>query len=111
MRLRSTPLVTGLGCMQCASASASCLQSPSYQSREFVLLISTHPEHCIVPESAFELLSGADALTVYTFNTHVAKHTFCKHCGIHPFYRPRSHPDCYDINIRWVFDANCLFSV
>jgi hypothetical protein len=41
--------------------------------------------HLIVPPERFELLSGKDDLTTYTFNTGVAKHTFCKHCGIHPF--------------------------
>jgi hypothetical protein len=56
--------------------------------------------HLIVPPERFELLKGADALTTYTFNTGVAKHRFCKRCGIHPFYTPRSHPDQVDVNIR-----------
>ena len=45
-------------------------------------------------------LSGEDDLTTYTFNTGVAKHTFCRHCGIHPFYVPRSDPDKIDVNAR-----------
>ena len=56
--------------------------------------------HLIVPESDFELVRGADALTTYTFGTHTAKHHFCKHCGIHSYYRPRSHPDQVDVNLR-----------
>ncbi len=56
--------------------------------------------HLIVPPEQFELLSGADALTTYTFNTGTAKHTFCATCGIHPFYVPRSDPDKIDINVR-----------
>ena len=56
--------------------------------------------HLIVPPAQFELLSGADDLTVYTFNTGVAKHTFCRVCGVHPFYTPRSHPDGVDVNVR-----------
>ncbi|WP_026097690.1 GFA family protein [Baaleninema simplex] len=56
--------------------------------------------HLIVPPERFTLLKGQDALTTYQFNTGVAKHLFCKTCGIHPFYRPRSHPDCYDVNLR-----------
>ena len=39
-------------------------------------------------------------LTTYTFNTGVAKHSFCKHCGIKPFYIPRSNPDGVDVNVR-----------
>ena len=56
--------------------------------------------HLIVPPEDFELVAGEDALALYTFNTGVAKHRFCKTCGIHPFYTPRSHPDQVDVNVR-----------
>lgn len=56
--------------------------------------------HLIVEPAQFELLSGADWLTTYEFNTRTAKHTFCKVCGIHPFYVPRSDPDKIDVNVR-----------
>ncbi len=56
--------------------------------------------HLIVPLSKFKLISGEDALSTYTFNTGVAKHTFCKVCGVKPFYTPRSNPDGIDINIH-----------
>lgn len=56
--------------------------------------------HLIVPKSKFRLISGADAITAYTFNTGVAKHTFCKVCGVKPFYTPRSNPDGVDVNVR-----------
>jgi hypothetical protein len=56
--------------------------------------------HLIVPESALRILRGEGALAVYTLNTGVAKHMFCRTCGIHPFYRPRSHPDQWDVNVR-----------
>lgn len=56
--------------------------------------------HLIVPEEDFELVRGADALSTYTFGTHTAQHHFCATCGIHPFYRPRSHPDQWDVNAR-----------
>jgi hypothetical protein len=38
-----------------------------------------------VPSSAFELLSGADALTDYRFNNKVINHHFCRVCGIKSF--------------------------
>lgn len=56
--------------------------------------------HLILPLGKFRLVSGAESLSVYTFNSGVAKHTFCKVCGIKPFYTPRSNPDGIDINVR-----------
>ena len=58
--------------------------------------------HLIVPNSRFELLHGKDDLNEYTFNSGIAKHFFCRDCGIKPFYIPRSNPDGYSINV------NCL---
>ncbi|CAI8034216.1 Centromere protein V [Geodia barretti] len=49
--------------------------------------------HFIVPEKDFKLLKGADSLTCYMYNTHQAKHTFCRVCGVQSFYTPRSNPD------------------
>ncbi|MGY6274621.1 GFA family protein [Methylomonas sp. MgM2] len=56
--------------------------------------------HLIVPLSHFRLVSGADNLAHYKFNTGIATHTFCKTCGIKAFYTPRSNPDGIDVNVR-----------
>jgi hypothetical protein len=56
--------------------------------------------HLIVTEENFTLVAGAEHLTSYRFNTGVAQHLFCRVCGIHSFYRPRSHPNGIDINLR-----------
>jgi hypothetical protein len=56
--------------------------------------------HLIVARNQFELISGNDDLTTYRFNTGVAQHMFCEHCGMHPFYVPRSDPDKIDVNVR-----------
>ena len=53
-----------------------------------------------VSRSRFKLLQGEDCLTSYTFNTGVAKHLFCRYCGIKSFYVPRSHPHGYNVNVR-----------
>jgi hypothetical protein len=58
--------------------------------------------HLIVPADRFTLISGREALTTYTFNTRVAKHLFCAHCGIKSFYIPRSHPDGVSVNARCI---------
>ena len=57
-------------------------------------------QHLIVPKSDFRLIQGEDHLTTYEFNTGVAKHYFCSHCGIKSFYVPRSHPDAYSVSAR-----------
>lgn len=56
--------------------------------------------HVIVAAEDFELLAGHEALQTYTFNTGVAKHHFCRHCGVQPFYVPRSHPEGFSTNLR-----------
>jgi hypothetical protein len=56
--------------------------------------------HLIVPAHRFKLVSGADVLTTYSFNTHTAKHLFCSRCGIKSFYVPRSHPDGFSVNVH-----------
>ena len=56
--------------------------------------------HLLVSVDEFRLLQGEDALLTYTFNTGIAKHRFCKHCGVKSFYVPRSHPDGISVNVR-----------
>jgi hypothetical protein len=56
--------------------------------------------HLPVARERLNILSGADDMTTYTFGTGVAKHTFCRHCGIHAFYQPRSDPENYSVNAR-----------
>ena len=62
--------------------------------------------HLIVPSSEFSIIRGSGMLATYTFNTGTAKHTFCKICGVKPFYIPRSHPDSYSINFRCIDESD-----
>ena len=57
-----------------------------------------------VPSDRFRLLHGKDELTLYQFNTKIAEHYFCKHCGIHPFGHPRSAPELTLVNVRCLDD-------
>ncbi|KAJ8763051.1 hypothetical protein K2173_023256 [Erythroxylum novogranatense] len=59
--------------------------------------------HFTVPSERFSLLERSDQfLTTYTFGTHMAKHKFCKVCGITSFYIPRSNPDVVSVTLRCV---------
>jgi centromere protein V len=56
--------------------------------------------HLIVAAGAFRLLAGGGDLVEYSFGTGVAKHRFCRHCGVKSFYVPRSHPGGFSVNAR-----------
>ncbi len=60
--------------------------------------------HHIVERDAYTLTKGEDDITTYRFNTGIAQHMFCKRCGTHPFYVPRSHPDGISINVHSLDD-------
>ncbi|MBB4633006.1 GFA family protein [Sphingosinicella soli] len=60
--------------------------------------------HLIAAKDAFRLLSGGYNLGEYRFGEGVARHLFCKTCGIKSFYVPRSHPDGYSVNARCLDD-------
>jgi hypothetical protein len=66
--------------------------------------------HLIVPSDDFRLLTGADAIETYSFNTGIARHYFCRNCGIKSFYVPRSHPDGISVNVRCI-DAATIRSI
>jgi hypothetical protein len=67
--------------------------------------------HLIVAKSKFRLLRGAESITTYTFNTGIAKHTFCKICGVKSFYVPRSNPDGYSVNVRCLTPPPATLSI
>lgn len=54
---------------------------------------------------SFEVLTGADKLALYTFNTGAAQHYFCSVCGIYTHHRRRSNPNECGVN------AACLDGV
>lgn len=56
--------------------------------------------HLIVADADFRMLRGKDALASYRFGTGAAEHLFCRTCGVKGFYRPRSHPDAWSVNLN-----------
>ncbi|MBL4871414.1 MAG: GFA family protein [Robiginitomaculum sp.] len=52
-----------------------------------------------VHEDDFVLLSSWEHVSEYKWNMKIARHFFCKHCGIYTFHRKRAQPDHYGVNI------------
>lgn len=55
-----------------------------------------------VPLAALRVTEGEDALRLYTWNSHTAKHYFCGICGIYTHHRRRSNPNEYGVNVACI---------
>ena len=61
---------------------------------------------CVEAASQFELGgdfvldAGEDNLSEYRFGTGVARHRFCRTCGVQAFYHPRSNPDGVAVTVH-----------
>jgi hypothetical protein len=63
-----------------------------------------------LPQGQFRLTKGEGDLTTYQWNTKIAKHYFCKHCGIYTHHQPRTAPDMMGVNLGCIdgLDARAL---
>lgn len=48
------------------------------------------------------ITAGEDALRLYTWNSHTAKHYFCGTCGIYTHHQRRSNPNEYGFNVACI---------
>lgn len=64
--------------------------------------------HLFIPHGDFELLAEREALVSYRFGSGEAEHLFCRTCGIKSFYQPKSHPECWSVNLRAIDDPDVL---
>lgn len=53
----------------------------------------------ILPKESIKLIQGEDNLSLYQFGTNVAKHYFCKKCGVYTHHFRKSDPNGIGINI------------
>lgn len=55
-----------------------------------------------VPLADLRVTQGEDALRLYTWNSHTAKHWFCGTCGIYTHHQRRSDPTEYAFNVACI---------
>ena len=53
-----------------------------------------------------KIVEGEEHLSMYQFNTNVAKHYFCKKCGIYTHHQRRSNPNEFAINVGCIDDLD-----
>ena len=52
-----------------------------------------------VPVERLTVTKGAEHLVLYQWNTKIAKHYFCRTCGIYTHHQRRSDPSEYGVNV------------
>lgn len=55
---------------------------------------------------SLRIVKGADALTLYSWGTHTARHYFCKTCGIYVYHQRRSDPAECGVNLACIEGGN-----
>ena len=57
-----------------------------------------------IKKDAFSLLSGGKHTTEYQWNKNIARHFFCKNCGVYTHHVRRRDPSQISVNIHCVDD-------
>lgn len=55
-----------------------------------------------LPKERLRVVKGEDTLTLYQWNTKVARHYFCSVCGIYTHHQRRSNPDEVGFNVACI---------
>jgi len=63
-----------------------------------------------LPPDKFNFNAENGTLGLYQFDTKIAKHYFCKTCGIYPFHETMRKPGHYRVNLGCIdeIDTNSL---
>jgi len=62
----------------------------------------------MVPKENFKLIEGLEYLSLYQFNTDIAKHFFCKKCGIYTHHNRKSDPNGMGVNLGCIEDVDSM---
>jgi len=63
------------------------------------ICIKRNAKMIMIPKDNFKLLEGSESLSLYQFNTEIAKHFFCKKCGIYTHHNRKSDPNGMGVNL------------
>jgi hypothetical protein len=61
-----------------------------------------------IPPEAIRVLAEPGALSTYQFGTDVARHHFCKQCGIYTFHETMRVPGHYRVNVGCIDEIKSL---
>ena len=62
----------------------------------------------MITKENFNLLKGEDKLSLYQFNSDIAKHYFCKDCGIYTHHNRKSDPNGMGVNLGCLDDIDSM---
>jgi len=70
------------------------------------ICIKRNAKMIMIPKENFKLLEGLENLSLYQFNTEIAKHFFCKKCGIYTHHNRKSDPNGMGVNLGCIDDVD-----
>lgn len=70
------------------------------------ICIRRNAKMIMVPKENFTLTKGESDLALYQFNSNVAKHYFCKKCGIYTHHNRKSDPNGMGVNLGCIDDLD-----
>ena len=66
------------------------------------ICIKRNAKMIMISKENFKLLEGSENLSLYQFNTEIAKHFFCTKCGIYTHHNRKSDPNGMGVNLGCV---------
>lgn len=61
----------------------------------------------LIPAVEFSMEIEGNLLGEYRFNSNIARHYFCKRCGIYPFHESVRKPGHYRVNLGCLDQVDC----
>ena len=60
----------------------------------------------ITNKDKLKITKGESNLSLYQFGSNIAKHYFCKTCGIYTHHRSYTNPENYEYNVACIDNLN-----